>query len=195
MGFQLDPQKRLDDEVRRISTERVDLALSEIAEQRPRKAAHEARKACKELRAVLRLVRPELGERYKPENIRFRDIARRMAPMRDAASLVEAVEALENSSGRSFDAIKQALCERRDEIEDKHACDLAQVRCELENAKSAIENWPLPAHGFPQGIERSYRRGRRKLEKSERAASAHRLHQWRKRVKYHRYHCALLELT
>lgn len=195
MSFQLDPQERLDAEIRRISRERVDRALSEIDEQRPRKAAHEVRKACKKIRAVLRLVRPELGERYRPENVRFRDIARRMAPMRDAASLVEAVEALEDSSGRSFDGIKQALRDRRAEVEDDHACELPQVRCELENAKSAIEEWPLPARGFPQGIERPYRRGRRKLKKSQRAASAHRLHQWRKRAKYHRYHCGLLEST
>lgn len=193
MPYRLHPNQRLDAELRRVAREQVDRALSELADLRPREAAHQVRKRCKKVRALLRIVRPELGKRYKPENIRFRDIARRLAPLRDSASLVEAVEALEDSAGESFEAIKQTLCERRDEIERKHECILPEVRHDLQQARAAIDDWRLPAEGLPQGVKRPYQRGRRKSRKSKKSATPHRLHQWRKRAKYHRYHCRLLE--
>jgi hypothetical protein len=53
-------------------------------------AVHQARKSTKRVRAVLRLVRADLGEKiYKYENQTLRDAARRIAPVRDSLVAVE----------------------------------------------------------------------------------------------------------
>jgi len=59
----------------------------------PDDAAHDARKRTKKLRALLRLARPELGDKvYRRENAGLRDAARRLSPVRDAWVLIEALD-------------------------------------------------------------------------------------------------------
>src|SRR6202012_1419562 len=56
---------------------------------------HVARKNFKRLRALLRLVRPAIGEsRYKGENEEFRTASRPLSEIRDAKALVEALSRL-----------------------------------------------------------------------------------------------------
>ncbi len=56
---------------------------------------HETRKALKRLRALLALLRPELGHRrYARENAALRDCARRLAGARDAEVMVGTLDAL-----------------------------------------------------------------------------------------------------
>jgi hypothetical protein len=58
-------------------------------------AVHEARKDLKKLRAVLRLVRDDLGDAvYRSENVRFRDAGRMLSGARDAHVRVETLAAL-----------------------------------------------------------------------------------------------------
>ena len=55
---------------------------------------HSVRKRGKRVRAVLRLVRPGLGDDYGPANIAVRDAGRRLAPIRDAHALLGTFDAL-----------------------------------------------------------------------------------------------------
>src|SRR5262249_59732979 len=80
MSFQLRPGEPLRKTTRRIVRKQIDAALEELtgANKGPRdEAVHEARKSLKRVRAVLRLVRPVIGEKaYRRENTCFRDAAR-----------------------------------------------------------------------------------------------------------------------
>jgi CHAD domain-containing protein len=79
-SFRFDPGQPVPDEVRRVARGRIDHALDELrgeSDSTREEAVHEARKDMKKLRALLRLVRGELGDRvYAAENTCFRDTAR-----------------------------------------------------------------------------------------------------------------------
>ena len=60
--------------VRRIAREQIDGALHAIDSSDRDTARHEVRKACKKIRALVRLIRPSFS-RYARENGEYRDIA------------------------------------------------------------------------------------------------------------------------
>ncbi len=73
--------------MRRIVIEQVD-RCTDLLRHEPDldRCVHEMRKALKRVRAVLRLMRGELGRfRYRQENVVIRDAARRWSPFREAA--------------------------------------------------------------------------------------------------------------
>ena len=79
------------------AADRMTAALSppESAEDDTAEAVHEARKALKRTRAVLRLLRCALGEAaFQRENERARAIGRQLAPIRDAQAMLDALDAL-----------------------------------------------------------------------------------------------------
>ena len=49
---------------------------------------HAARKRLKKIRGVLCLVRPELAEWYRVENVRYRDVGRDLSQIRDAQVMI-----------------------------------------------------------------------------------------------------------
>ena len=87
-AYRIDPAQPVPDEVRRVARGRIDHAIDELrgtSDSTRAEAVHEARKDMKKLRALLRLVRDELGEDvYRRENDCFRDTARTLSGLRDA---------------------------------------------------------------------------------------------------------------
>src|SRR5262245_57134417 len=81
--------------IKRITRLEIDSALEHVvAEPHPRNdAIRRARKCLRRARAVLRLVEAPLGAKaYRGTNTNLRDAVRRLAPARDAAALVEALD-------------------------------------------------------------------------------------------------------
>jgi CHAD domain-containing protein len=65
----------------------------------------------------------------------------------------------------------------------------------LVEARGRVEQWPLERDSFDavaEGLERTYRRGRRDLRAARAEPSVEALHEWRKRVKELWYHHTLL---
>src|SRR5439155_20965549 len=83
---------------------------------------HDVRKRFKKVRAVLRLVRAEMGERtYCRENACFRDAGRPLTEIRDAKALLETLDDLPLECAREISsttlaAVRQGLEARRDAI-------------------------------------------------------------------------------
>ena len=97
----------------------IDAALGELTgDHRGARdeAVHEARKSLKKVRAVLRLVRPVVGEKgYRRENTCFRDAGRPLSVARDAQILVQTVEQLigqvaNEETDRPFAAMRPFEC-------------------------------------------------------------------------------------
>src|SRR5262245_25721620 len=118
MSFQLQPEHSLRKSLRRIARSQMDAVLKELTAgaNGPRdEVVHEVRKSFKKVRAVLRLVRPVIGEKcYRRENTCFRDAARPLTEVRDARILIETLDALvehfrEHIAGRSFTGVRKAL--------------------------------------------------------------------------------------
>jgi CHAD domain-containing protein len=203
-SFRLDPAEPVPDEVRRVARERIDHALDELrgrADSTREEAVHEARKDMKKLRALVRLVRGDLGDRvYRAENICFRDTAAELAGVRDADVMLATLGYLEERYGELPGAgarLRPALVAHRFRAAAGSLKPASKAAVEtLAEAHDRVEDWPLETDGFEafeDGLGRIYRKGRRAYRAAQKLPSAENMHEWRKRVKDHWYHVLLLQ--
>jgi len=203
-SYKFDPSMPVPDEVRRVARGRIDHAIDELSgntENSRAKAVHEARKDMKKLRALLRLVRGELGEDlYASENACFRDTARELSGVRDADVMILTLSDLERRYGDLPGAarrLRPALVAHRFRVGAGSTRPALQTAIDtLRDARVRIDDWPLDTNGFEafeEGLARSYRRGRKAWRRAEEAPTVENMHEWRKRVKDLWYHVSLLE--
>lgn len=189
--------------LRRIARQQVACALDAIDRHAtdPAEAVHDLRKRCKKVRGLLRLVRPGFAA-YQEENAAFRDIARRVAPWRDATVLIGAYDSVTARFETQIDrqalaSIRRRLTIDHQSLQDRCAIEksLAQCRADLEQADMRIDRWQLQDDGFDVlagGLRKTFARGRKAMRSAGDHASAECMHEWRKRCKYHWYHARLL---
>jgi CHAD domain-containing protein len=203
MSFRISVGVGFGEDVRRIAREQIDAAIGESngsAAGSNAERIHSVRKRCKKLRALLRLVRPCLGDAYARENAYFRDAARVLAPLRDSHVVLAAFDAVvghfqaEVSPG-TFEPVRRQLVRPEGHLTDLEQ-RLADVCGWMEAARDRVADWPLDGaegpEGWRPGFERTYRRARRALAAAYDAPTPERFHEWRKSVKYHWYHIRLL---
>lgn len=176
---------------------------------------HLARKSIKRLRAILRLVRPEVGERvYRYENKALRDAARLVADVRASAVSVSTVTKLSGRFSGSlpidvFDDLGERLDERSLRIKQRVLADsdaVDRLVATLERAQFRFAGWPMGEderkvygtairnkfRSVGPGLGHTYRRGRIEMKRTMATPSATNFHEWRKQVKYLRYQVELL---
>jgi aldose 1-epimerase len=204
--YRLDRQSPPASEIRRVARGRVESAVRSLREADPATrpdAVHEARKDMKKMRAVLRLVREEVGSAtFRSENRRYRDAARLLSDSRDAEVLVETVESLGVAlpgDAPPLDPMIDRLRAGRDarSAEGSHLADhqLLEAARTIEEGGRVIDQWDLTASDwqlFAGGLRRTYRDGRRGLDLVETDATPENVHEWRKRVKDLWYQLRLL---
>ncbi|UVO19233.1 CHAD domain-containing protein [Stutzerimonas stutzeri] len=205
MAYRIRPSRNAAKEVRKAALDRIDKAIQALGAAPAERAEgiHQARKRFKELRALLRLVREPLGRRFGTDNRRLRDMGRRLAESRDATAMLESWDALARRNRRLFGS--EALRQVRVRLQQRAAPDgevhagveeeVAQVLSELRALIADVRQWQLAGKGFAllaDGLKRTYADGVRDLARAEKAGSDELLHEWRKRVKDHWYHCQLL---
>jgi CHAD domain-containing protein len=206
-AYRLNNRESLPRGIRRIARGRIDHALDELGGRTERdrdEAVHEARKDMKKLRAVLRLVRDELGDGlYPPENQRFRDAGRRLSSTRDAQVMLESLEWLterfeDELPDDGFGGLRRELEARyRSLVEDGRSGEaaMAEAAAEIEAGRDRIEDWPLH-DDWPTvsgGLRRVYARGRKRFADVRDEPTVENLHEWRKRVKDLWYHLLILQ--
>jgi CHAD domain-containing protein len=204
MAFRIEEDERLPHGIRRVACEQVDRAIASltppIADQE--KAIHDVRKQFKKLRAILRLMRDELGDDlYRSENRFFRDLARKLSGHRDVTSLIESLDRLAKKGEGKGAAVAAAVrdrlaAEQKSAEADEQSQTLAEVREALADACSRIGEWPLERNRFAaidRSLKRIYRNGRRAFSESNSEPSVKNLHEWRKEVKYLWYCGRILE--
>jgi CHAD domain-containing protein len=203
-AFRLQPGEPIPDGVRRVARGRIDHAIDELrgkSDSSREEAVHEARKDMKKLRALLRLVRGELGDEvYRSENACFRDTARQLAGVRDADVMLATLADLEERYGHlpgDAPRLRPALIAHRFRTSALSPDSKAAVAT-LTAARARVQDWPLEADGFEvfeDGLWRIYRQGRRDYRAARELPTAEHMHEWRKRVKDFWYHASLLEET
>ncbi len=193
-AYRLEPGEPLPEGIARVALGRIDHAIDELrgnTESTPVEAVHEARKDMKKLRALLRLVRGELGEStFGRENACYRDAARGLAGVREADVMLETLGALDLPPGVGWELRKAIQAQRPpdDAGRDAPARDAVAI---LEEARKRVADWPLERDSFgavADGLERTYRRGRREFREVSAEPTVEALHEWRKRVKDLWYH-------
>jgi CHAD domain-containing protein len=207
MSFELKPQQSVRKNIRRIVRKQLDEASDHLTgpHQGGRdEAVHEVRKVFKKVRAVLRLVRPAIGEKtYRAENICFRDAARPLTEVRDAKTLLEALDGLaEQAQGHvtagTFGGARAALQKelravRKRVLDEQDAFAVAAevVRQSRERAKDWADV-PDKWSSLGPGVEDTYHKARAAFREAEADPGVEALHEWRKQAKYLRYQLEVL---
>lgn len=205
----LKPGEPLADGLRRIALAHMDQALAQLTNPTFDRdtAVHEARKTCKRIRAILRLVRDEIGgDFYHRENVAIRDASRVLAPARDSFVMVQTLDALLHQDEPDtnaatvnpvptvptdpYAALRQILVDRHQTIhaellESENA--VTEFVTTLRAVRLRVAAWPIHQDSFNAlhgGIKRVYKRGRRALHAAYAASTPAAFHEWRKRTKY-----------
>jgi CHAD domain-containing protein len=203
------PGEPLSQALRRMTLGQLDLAIELLGgESAPNaRAIHDSRKALKRLRALVRLLREELGEQqYQREHAILRDAARRLAGARDAEVMVGTLDALLRRHPRKLGRrrplieLRKLLVAERTAAEHKTLSDRAmrgEVLRELSGLRERAERWSLPERPGIALVEldlrRIYRDGRKRKQRVARGRDGARAtHAWRKRVKDLRYAAEIL---
>lgn len=206
MPFKLTNQAPLDVEIRRVLCEQLDGALSELEGSRENldEHIHECRQHLKRVRAVLRLIEPELGRgRFRRIDDGARAVARSLAAARDSAALHESFEALLKKSDRAarapFEARLSELPRALFPVEQRTAeaseaalsqrLPLAALRGEMERLRLERSDFELVRAGFRD----SFARARRALARSDAEPTDERLHSLRTHAKRFQNQLSLFE--
>src|ERR1700677_1518818 len=182
------PGEPLGEGLQRMTLGQLDLAIELLTGERQderhshghgnapeERAIHDTRKALKRLRALLRLLREELGERrFACEYELLRDAAQRLAGARDAEVMVDTFDALlERQPGklarrRAMVELRKLLVAEREAAARRTFGDgaaRAEVSRELMGLRERAQRWSL--HERPgiavveSDLQRVYRAGRR----------------------------------
>jgi len=187
--------------IRRVAGEQIDKALASISELPIPAAVHDVRKRCKKIRGLVRLVRP-VFDGYSSANSGFRDVARTVGQLRDARVMEDTYDDLlrhfdEQVKRSAFDEIRCGFADAHEEQGGERAARaLGQAREGLLELREYTHGWKLGADGgeaFGPGFSKTYRRARKAAGSLRKCPSAEGFHEMRKHIKYHWYHCRLLE--
>ena len=191
MTYQLNGDLPLAQALRATAREELACAFCDLDELAPDEAVHELRKHCKKMRSLLRLVRAEIGDRYRCENAHYRTLADTLAGSRDAVSMRDAL--LDLAPDDNFPQVLAFLENRAASQRDEEAME--EARTLLQQGEARIDDWPLRGLEWPharEGYKRGYKRARRAMKTAFAQESAASFHEYRKRVKDHWYHSRLL---
>lgn len=210
MSATLEPTKKLtlspDQPLRQATIDAFGATLSyavqmaHSATKDPVHAVHEYRKSIRRARAVLKLLRGELGQDYKELNGQLRDLVQRTSQLRDLDVLAKTLEGLEApkkpKQARDRDAVLALIEAERAKRQAldvpalllEHADTLQTMRFDLTQAMPDEYTW----EGLSQGLAATYKRARRALGAAKHSREDEDIHDFRKRVKELRYQLELL---
>jgi len=206
MSYELAWNEKFAIGIKRIGKEEIEKALYYLENkdtEDPDEVVHEVRKKLKKLRALVRLVRDDLGHGfYKKENVCFRDLGRKMSDARDEASIIETLDILKEQFEdqlyeNTFKKLRRKLVARKEKLTQPFfkGTALDKIQHVLLAQYEYVDSWPVSEHidsVFMRSIERVYKRGVKALDKSLKSPKTKNFHEWRKRVKYLRYQISIL---
>jgi CHAD domain-containing protein len=204
--------ERLDAGLRRMTLEQTDVVLAALSrleghEEDPKRSVHEARKAIKRLRTIVRLLEGELGRGFgKREQQALRSVAATLAGARDAEVMLVTLERVVRRDPRKLagtaglTSLRLALARERtaaDRTLLDSPVELKRAIEELRRFRSRAIEWPLARRKKKQqqldlvapGLRKIYGSGGRRMRRAatKRGGRTRTMHQWRKRVKDLRY--------
>jgi CHAD domain-containing protein len=207
VAFRLRRQESAVKGVKRNVKRQIETALDQLRADDPPtdEAVHEIRKSFKLIRALLRLVRDDLGDSvYRRENLVFRDAGRLLGEIRDAKILVDTLDELGDKSADSvppdgFQQARKAMAAELKAVTKRVLVDQnasVVVAEAIEPVLARLKDWTSDDDGWSAlqpGLKRVYRAGRRARDRCEDQPTDEDLHEWRKQAKYLWHQLELLE--
>src|ERR1700730_6292152 len=122
MAYRLKSKESVPEGINRVVKEELEAGSHQLngkSRANRDEAVHEARKSVKKIRAVLRLMRPELDGTYDAQTRRLRAVGRKLSEFRDAGAIVETFDNLKKKyrsdlKKHSLDSIRRRLVKLRD---------------------------------------------------------------------------------
>ena len=197
--------------LKRICLDQFQFTLNELtAGNDLNRAVHELRKSNKRVRALLRMVRPVIGEKiYRAENSALADASRLVAPARDGAVMVDAIVRLRARYGHLlaqgiWEGTENRLRQRHERMMNRILSDeelIQSVTKALYRARSRYAAWPVDAseprmgprplpdsyRSVGPGVGDTYDTGRKAMRSAFANPRPENFHEWRKQVKYLRH--------
>lgn len=196
--FQIQKAENSSQAVKRIIKEEIDETLRQLTEAKIEldTAVHETRKCIKRIRAVLRLIKEEIGQsNFDRENAAYRDAAREISALRDTTVMVETLDLLQPGETSSptaelFPITRQKLVEIKDQSQAdffNQQDPIQKIVSRLSRASERVDALPISLHNFDlfsAGLTTTYRLGRKRMNEAyDQGRSPEKFHEWRKRVK------------
>ena len=206
-NFRLRADEVVADGLHRVTSDQLKYARRALEHSPVDIGVHEARKAIKRVRAVLRLAQSFVGDGvYRQDNQELRDMGRKLGPARDAAVLRQTFAALTAQSDTelgagAFEHLRQHLANRQRALEseiDARADGLGFLDPTSSWIPSTVvhdPNRPAIPDNFDAiavGIRAVYRGGRKRMEDALAHPGISAFHLWRNRARYLRYQIALI---
>ncbi|HEY9010239.1 MAG TPA: CHAD domain-containing protein [Devosia sp.] len=178
---------------KRIATEQIAKAVhnADAVNDPPARRIHAARRHCKRLRGLFRLVRSDFPD-YRPANAAVRDAAAILSTVRDATVLRQTLERLYSWTGYP---LAKAHRHETDHAE-LEAAALMSFRRRMAMLLGEAEGWTIKkidVSTLGRGYERCYGRAVKTAERCRDKPTDDLFHDWRKLVKYHSFHLILLK--
>lgn len=194
MTYRLDMSMTLEANVRAIVAEQLERSIAQLSGGTSKKTAvHETRKSLKRIRALLKLVRPAIGEDlFRSENKRFRDIAAQLSTTRDHDILTDALQTLECfNDEKPTPALRRArACVEKFHTNQgrKSAAAIRKAKTDLQTALEACQSLTCGAHSddcLEIGLAACYRKARKAQRKAYQSDDDEAFHDWRKPIQVH----------
>lgn len=178
----------------RIARQQIGKAIAgaENAAESPERRVHEARRRCKKLRALFRLVRPDFGG-YATENAFVRNASRGLAAARDMRVTQHTYVALMAWARRPVAPLPADAGTADPEGEVEALRHFAGQMRELDQRSARWRLDRIDLDTLATGLEHTYRSGRHTGHEAERRRTDEAFHEWRKYAKYHWNQLGLLE--
>jgi len=188
MAFQFKPSETPAVAVQRVCRECVGEALERLEKPNHPAAIHAVRKEIKKLRAILWLVRNQIGRgAYRKSNNALREAAGHLAVARDARVMLKAFEKLAGQPPKQFGGIaaklkknshREAQQFRKSDLVARAKKLLRKTNWRIGRLKIKAAGWAALKPGWLEG----YKLGRTACELARRNPDPEHLHEWRKRV-------------
>lgn len=210
VGYRIKRRESPEEAARRIALEQTGAAILRLSEPETLGLAasiHDARKRCRKLRGLVRLVPPSRAKRARRLDRLFREAARELAGYRDAHAALATFDRLVASIGDDLPdgltathlaAVRAELARRGAEADAalagsaetvERAISLLAEASERIQAWTADDDWAALA----TGLEVTYRAGAGQLAALREDPTADAGHELRKQAKYTWYHLRMLE--
>ena len=202
MSYELHTDRPLDKNLRRIFRKEIDgaLAVTQGATEADDTPVHALRKHLKKARAILHLVREEIGERrFCKQDHWLRKVGRLTSEIRDAEVRWQTFRQLERATHRR----RNGPCQK---IETMLAFELENFVAAfagweketiplLDRARDAIQTWPIDNYDTKQlrrAVRFTYKSGRQALAAAKANPCTANFHELRKQVKLLGYQLRIL---
>ncbi len=206
-GFSISNTESISINIHRILLEQFHYIImqSEKDQEEVHESIHETRKSMKRIRAVLRMIRDEIGySSYYRENTFYRDLSRNLSEIRNFEVLSGSIQNLQKDLSNTippdvFALLEGELGRQRNLVMGGPAVltqMLKEIAGKIKIARDRIYDFPIKHNdfrAFEGGLFRMYRQGKQYLSDVRKNPSPNQLHDLRKRLKYFWYQIEILQ--